>query len=192
MLIRAWTLLTATLALAGCSSLTLVEPTEETYFPPGSGIAVIAVASPEFTSSKVTINGNDVTSQLRQVSPQRIEGSVAVAAGLHTLVVDATVPCSTCATNPSPVSVRRQVCVLPPGPSSGPSKIEFSVGSGQSWGVQSPALPRVISNGVANVLHWEFVRLGSAFSSVGLISSIEAPCRCLRSSDPVPGALIAR
>ena len=160
--IRAATLLTALFTVTGCSSLTLVEPKEETYLPSGSGVTVVAIARPEFAASKVTIDGTDVTSQLRQTSPQQLEGNVAVAAGVHTLVVEAKVACSTCSSNPSPLTIRRQVCVLPPGPATGPAKRAFSVGSGQSWGVQSLALPRVINNGIAEFLRWDFIRIGGS------------------------------
>jgi hypothetical protein len=182
---------TLVLALTGCSSLALVEPREATYLSSGSAVAVIAEAQPGFRSAKVTIDGNDVTSQMRQVSPQRIEGTVALPAGISTIVVDAQPAPSYFVPYPSPLSVRRRVCVLPSAPSTGPSKSAFSVGSGQSWGVQSTALPRVINNGIAATTRWQFDRLGGPFSTVGLISSVDAPCRCLRSSDPAQGAPIA-
>ncbi len=174
----------------GCSSLTIQEPKDNIFIVSGVSTPVIAVARPQFTSSKVTINGNDVTQQMQQVSPQQIQGNFSLADGNHGILVEAVVPCWYCSGSSTRIEFSRQVCVVPQTPQTGPFKSAYSVGSGQSWGPGSPDLPRLITNGVAQQTRWNFRRLAGAFSSTGLIESSDAPCRCLRSTALAQGVLI--
>jgi len=174
--------LLAIAVLTACSSFNVVQPQDGAIVTLPAATPVTIEGSPSLSGVQVSVNGTNVSNQITTVSNARSEGMLNLPAGQHTIDVQADVPCWYCAGQWFHHTAQRKICVVAPGPLTGPSKTPRSNAAGNmSWSTAGGSGVGVAADAGGPSTRWGFRRLGGIASNRGLIESVEFPCRCLRS-----------
>ena len=179
---------------AGCSAIEITRPA-----PLGDVVTLPASAkvqvkgSPRVASVRIVVNGAGSIGPLAGGS-NLFELDLALPAGRHRLDIRAEVPCWYCTGGTFDESVQRKVCVVAPGPLSGPSKTPLSnAAGGSTWKTNATAFVAevvVATDTGTPSTRWAFQGRGIG-TTTGQIASVEFPCRCLRSMEDRQGAQVA-
>ena len=182
MLLRRTLGLVVIAAVTACSSFDVMQPQDQTIITSPSSTKVAIEGNPRLSGVQVRVDGTDVSNQINAVSAARSEGDLTIPLGPHTVDVQADVPCWYCGGGWFHHTAQRKICVVAPGPLTGPSKTPRSNASGNlSWSTAGGAGVSVAADAGTPSTRWSFRRLGGFVSNRGLIESVELPCRCLRS-----------
>lgn len=189
------------LALAGlplftaCSSLTVVEPADGSIHLASAGLPLLARTSGDLRGHEVSVNGQAVSPPVPQTGPREIGGRLNPGPGSARIVVSTTMACPLCSGGQSRLQAERLVCLRPdtryPGAFITPLGPATGGASPRAWGavpVPGGLEARAVPDSGGPLVSWRFTRLGGAFSEVGVVESIEQPCRCLRSDSATPGS----
>ncbi|MEP6609410.1 MAG: ricin-type beta-trefoil lectin domain protein [Burkholderiaceae bacterium] len=188
MLVRHACGLVVVAALTACSSFDVVQPKDGAIITLPARTKVAMQGNPGLSGVQVKVDGADVSNQMNYVASARSEGDLALLAGNHTINVQADVPCWYCSGQSYRPTEQRKICVIPPGPLTGPSKTARSNATGKlSWSTASSTSVVVGIDASTPKTRWNFRRLGGFASTTGLIESAEFPCRCLRSMAATQG-----
>lgn len=181
--------------ITACSSLTVVEPRDGSIHVAGPGVPLLARTSGDIRSHSVTVNGQAASPPVPRTAPREISGALNLGYGSQKIVVSTTMDCALCSGGSASLQAERQVCVRPATryPGVFVTALGPAVGgaSPQAWGAVPTASgleARVVPDSAGPLVSWRFTRLAGAFSEVGVIESVEQPCRCLRSASPTPGS----
>jgi hypothetical protein len=170
--------------LTGCSSFNVVQPQDQTIITSPAGTKVAIEGNPRLSGVQVRVDGTDVSNQITAASAARSEGDLSIPTGVHIIDVQADVPCWYCGGGWFHHTAQRKICVVAPGPLTGPSKTPRSNASGNlSWSTAGGAGLSVTADTGTPSTRWNFRRIGGFASYRGIIESVERPCRCLRSME---------
>lgn len=97
--------------LSGCAGLSITSPRDNQVIVPPATTNVVITTGTRLTNLSVSVDGNDVSSQVPIVSSARAQGSLALQPGSHTLVARATVECSYCTGGTSQATASRSFLV---------------------------------------------------------------------------------
>lgn len=120
---QALLLVLTAVTLGGCAIGVERPANNETIALP-TATKVVITGNASYTGLRVTVDGNDVTSQIRSTGPRRDEGDLVLAAGPHTLTASADVRCWYCSGGTTRSTATNTFTVLPAAP---PRPIALSV-----------------------------------------------------------------
>jgi hypothetical protein len=135
------------------------------------------------TGLRVAVDGNDVSGQINYVSDAESRGQLSLPAGVHTVSASATVPCWYCSPQATQLSSQAKICVASVPSLTAMSETAIANSDGLVWSKTSDTSVSVAADGGTALTRWSVTRLGGIASSIGLISSIDNSCLCMRSVD---------
>lgn len=97
--------------LSACAGLSITSPRDNEVIVAPASTSVVITTGTRLTNLTVSVDGNDVSSQVPIVSSARAQGSLALQPGSHTLVARATVECSYCSGGTSQATASRSFLV---------------------------------------------------------------------------------
>lgn len=183
---------TAAFGLCACS-FQIKEPSDGSVvtIPTPTSTTKVVLTGSNYTLTKVTADGTDVTGQMVDKGSNTFEGDLNIAPGTHTIVANADVSCFYCIGGQSHVTDTKTFCVEVAGATVAMPMTPFEQGgSMQSWRPSEPNVSLTPDAGT-KLTRWQFARLAGAFSEFGVIISAQTPCLCLRSPDDKANSAIA-
>jgi hypothetical protein len=125
------------------------------------------------------------------VSDAQSKGQLSLAAGAHSIIATATVPCWYCTAKAWQASFQTNFCVASQTSTNTPSKTALAKGDNLSWAKTSDTAVGVAADSGSLTTRWNLIRLGGIASTTGLIKSTENDCLCIRSMDAQQGTPIS-
>ncbi len=167
--------------MSACSSYSLEKPKDGDIVRLPAKTAIAIKASPSLSQVVIKLDGSDVSNQVTW-STTPGEGDLNVAAGKHTLVADADVPCWYCSGKKYRHSAQATFCTAGPWPAGTPTSTAFRRVSNAGWDKTSDATISVAPDAGAARTRWNLVRVSGITQSIGIIQSTENTCLCMVST----------
>lgn len=176
-------------ALSACaSSIKIEQPAADSVITvPSSPAAakVVVTGNDSYKGLRVTVDGTDVSNQMvyQGAGSNRDEGNLSLPLGRHTVVARAEVPCWYCQGQTWTSTDTKTFCLVFAG-AAGLTKTAFAQADNNSWSSTGGANVSYAADAATNATRWRMTPAVSGIgNNVGVIESMEFPCKCLRSPD---------
>ncbi|MEO8186070.1 MAG: RICIN domain-containing protein [Burkholderiaceae bacterium] len=184
-------------ALSACaSSIQIQQPAADSVITVPSTPAatrVVVTGNDRYTGLRVTVDGTDVSNQMvyQGAGSNRDEGNLTLPLGRHTVVARAEVPCWYCQGQTWTSTDTKSFCLVPAG-AAGLTKTAFAQADNSSWSSTGGANASYAPDAATNATRWRMTPAATGIGvNVGVIESVEFPCKCLRSPDDNNNSVIA-
>jgi hypothetical protein len=176
----------AAAALSACTLLKIQAPSADVVITLPSPTQIVVTSSYSISNLKVTVDGNDVSSQVAYYQGSRnYIVNLTLTAGMHTVVASADAYCSTCSPQVQSVTDTKTFCVAAPGTSV--SKTIFAQADNLSWSSSDARTVALATDAGTATTQWTLTGLGFN-PSLGNMRSTQFPCSCLRSPSNPDGS----